>query len=133
MSFNKLGAGSILVDDVRQDLSEQSLPAGRWFVIRATQAGPLALTHLAVNLNILLNEPVKTTNGWIAVEITRPLRIGDFLSWSVFLGFRVAEMAAFLVIDKKTRKLSSKTDVKAGTSWANHVELSSSHIDLEGP
>jgi len=123
MSFKKLGSGPVLIDNVRTDLSAVSIPPGWWFVIRASHDGPLALTHLAINLTLLLSEPVKTTNGWIAVELKKHPRPGDSISWSVFAGFEVPALAAYLVVDQEPKKLSTKQQLKAGTSWAHHVKL----------
>lgn len=129
MSFKSLGAGSTITGDVREALEGVTLPDEPHFVVRASHSGPLALTTLALNTSLLILEPVRTTNGWITVPIERPLSVGDRLGWTVFAGFSVPRLAAYLVIHGEVRFLSRKEGLNAGGLWASRVTLRSFHLE----
>ena len=128
MPIKNLGAGSVATADVRSELSTEELPEDPHFVVRASHTGPMALTTLALDLSLLLEEPKRANNGWITVPIEKTLSVGQRLGWSVFAGFAVPRMASYLVINKEVKFLGRKDDLAAGGLWASRVVLRAHHL-----
>ncbi len=129
MSLQHIGqAGSILVDDLRSDLSTEALPTAPHFVVRANQAGPLALTSLSLGFSLLLPAAIQSTNGWLVYKFPAPPQAGQSLGWTVFAGFSVPELGAFMVVNKKVKALGRKKRLPAGKTWAASKVLTAYHL-----
>ena len=131
MSLKKLtniGAGSVLMDDLREDVSNVTLPIAPHFVVRASQAGPFSLTTLALDFTQLLSAPKNASNAWIIVPIQQPVSVGQRLGWTVFTGFPIPAMVAVLVVNQKAHFLGRKDNLGAGGLWASSVVLKPHHL-----
>lgn len=131
MPIEELGPGSVATADVRRELNEVVLPAGTKFVVRASHVGPQAVTTLAIDLYRSPIPPVEAQNGWMVVPIDRQLAVGQRLGWSVWAGFAVPRMAAYLLTRGKVRFLGRKGDLAAGGLWASGVVLRQHHLAAE--
>jgi hypothetical protein len=130
MSIKNLGAGSVATADVRSELTAAAaLPTHPHFLIRASDAVPLVLATLALDFTLLIQQPVETDTGWIAVPIQHPLSVGQRLVWTMLTGAAVPRVAAFLVINQELKYLKHKDGLAAGAAWSpDPVVLRPSHL-----
>lgn len=128
MAILEFGAGSTLVDQVRRDLAGDLIPNNPHFLVRLSHNGPAALTTLSLDLDLLLLEPLPAVNGTIVFPIQENLTVGQYLGWSVFAGFDIPKVAAYLVINGGVTFLRRKENLKAKGLWSNGVELTALHL-----